>query len=57
MEINLNANHIGFTFHIDLCLNCNEVLQSLASFNYSKCSLHAGPAKEKSAYFSMTTGP
>ena len=39
-----NAEYIGFSFHNDLWQASNEVLQSLASFNYSKCSLHAGPA-------------
>lgn len=34
----------GFGLHIDMGHKSDEVLQSLASFNYSKCSLHAGAA-------------
>lgn len=37
------AEYIGFSFHNDLWHDSSEVLQSLASFNYSKCSLHVGP--------------
>lgn len=33
--------------YTDLCLNCSEVIQSFAFFNYSKCSLHSGAAEEK----------
>lgn len=50
------TEYIDFTFHVDLWYNTAEALQSLPSSNYSKCSLHAGEAEQKSAYFSMATG-
>lgn len=48
---------IDFSSIFDLRQSSAEVLQSLASSNYSKCSLHAGAVQEKSAYFTMTMGP